>query len=213
MSEPPSHEADGHIVRRGRWDGPVVLRSLPKEVPFGFLSRLLPTSRSLELRLQLHRIPRERAIGTVRSARAIAETELEAGGSEDIAELELEAESAHELERRLAANEQRLFRVGLSLHAVAPSRSALERERAELLRRLAALGFGANVPRYDAAAAASPPSLDGGERRPSGYWHTLPTDAVAAFFPFVDEAVIEPGGILVGLLLDDAAPVFLDRWR
>lgn len=213
MSEPPSHEADGHIVRRGRWDGPVVLRSLPKEVPFGFLSRLLPTSRSLELRLQLHRIPRDRAIGTVRSARAIAETELEAGGSEEVAELELEAESAHELERRLAANEQRLFRVGLSFHAVAPSRSALERERAELLRRLAALGFGAIVPRYDAAAAAAPPSLDGGESRPAGYWHTLPTDAVAAFFPFVDEAVIEPGGVLVGLLLDDAAPVFLDRWR
>ncbi|MCI4360064.1 MAG: DUF87 domain-containing protein, partial [Thermoplasmata archaeon] len=40
----------------------------------------------------------------------------------------------------------------------------------------------------------------------------LHTDGVAAFFPFVDEAVTEPGGVLVGILLDDAGPVFLDRW-
>lgn len=213
MSEPPDQEADGHVVRRGRWDGPVVLRTLPKEVPFGFLSRLLPTSRSLELRLQIHRIPRDRAITTVRSARAVAETELEAGSSDELAELQMEADSAHQLERKLATNEQRLFRVGLTFHATAPSRTALERDRAELLRRLAALGFGAGVPRFDAALAAGAPSLDGSERRPPGYWHTLPTDAVAAFFPFVDEAVVEPGGVLVGLLLDDAAPVFLDRWR
>ena len=47
---------------------------------------------------------------------------------------------------------------------------------------------------------------------PSGTWHTLSTDGLAAFFPFVEEAVVEPNGVLVGLLLDDAAPVLLDRW-
>ncbi|MCI4361838.1 MAG: DUF87 domain-containing protein [Thermoplasmata archaeon] len=213
MSDPPAHEAEGHVVRGGRCDAPLLVRKLPREVPFGFLSRLLPTSRSLELRMQWHPIPRERAIGTVRSARAVAETELEAGGSEEVAELELEAESAHDLERRLASNEQRLFRVGLSLHAVAPNRGAVERDRTDLVRRLSALGFVPGIPRYQAAAATAPPSLDGGESRPAGYWHTLPTDAVAAFFPFVDEAVLEPGGVLIGLLLDDAAPVVLDRWR
>jgi hypothetical protein len=213
VTDRPAHEAEGHVVRAGRLDGPVVLRHLPPEVPFGFLSRLLPTSRLLELRLQLHRIPRDRAIGAVRTARAVAETELLARGSADVAELELEAESAHDLERRLAANEQKLFRVGISFHAVGPTPAALERDRAELLRRLASLGFAAAVPRYEAAAAASPPELDATESRPTGYWHMLPTDAVAAFFPFVDEAVVEAGGVLVGLLLDDATPVFLDRWR
>jgi uncharacterized protein DUF87 len=213
MTDPPSHEAEGHVVRAGKLDGPVVLRHLPPQVPFGFLSRLLPTSRSLELRLQLHRIPRDRAIDAVRSARAVAETELTAGASADVAELELEAESAHDLERRLASNEQRLFRVGISFHALGPTPGALERDRAELLRRLASLGFGAAVPRYESAAATGAPALDATEPRPSGYWHTLPTDAVAAFFPFVDEAVVEAGGVLVGLLLDDATPVFLDRWR
>jgi uncharacterized protein DUF87 len=213
MTEPPTQEAERHVVRAGRLDGPVLLRTLPREVPFGFLSRLLPTSRTLELRLQLHRIPRARAIDTVRSARAVAETELEAGNSGEVAELQLEAESAHDLERRLAVNEQRLFRVGVSLHAIAPTAAALERDRADLLRRLGALGFEAGPPRYEAAAAASAPALDGSERRPHGYWHVLPTDAIAAFFPFVDEAIVEAGGVLVGLLLDDATPVFLDRWR
>ncbi|EQD37080.1 Type IV secretory pathway VirB4 component-like protein, partial [mine drainage metagenome] len=39
-----------------------------------------------------------------------------------------------------------------------------------------------------------------------------PSDAVAALFPFADETIVEPGGVLVGLSLADASPVFLDRW-
>jgi hypothetical protein len=213
VTEPPDHESPQFVVRRGRLDGPVVVRRLPKAVPFGFLSRILPTSRAFEFRMQLHRIGRDRAIDMVRTAAAVAEAELGSGTSHEVAEIELGAESAHDLERRLAANEQHLFRVGVSFHATAGRPAALERERAELVRRLAQLGFAASVPRYQAAAAAAPPALDGSEPRPMGYWQTLPTDAVAAFFPFVDEAVAEPGGVLVGLLLDDAAPVFLDRWR
>lgn len=57
-----------------------------------------------------------------------------------------------------------------------------------------------------------PPGLSVADRRPSDYWHLLSTDGAAAFFPFVDESVAEAGGTLVGLLLEDAAPVILDRW-
>jgi hypothetical protein len=213
VSDPPTFESPSFVVRRGRLDGPVLVRVLPKEVPFGFLSRLLPTSRSFEVRMQLHPIARERAIRTVRAAGAVADAEIDSGASDDVAQLQLESESARDLERRLAANEQRLFRVGLSFHATAATAGRLERERAELVRRLTTLGFGATIPRFEAASAAGPPAFDGGELRPPGYWQTLPTDGVAAFFPFVEEAVAEPGGVLVGLLLDDAAPVFLDRWR
>jgi hypothetical protein len=213
VSVPPDHESARFVVRKGRLDGPVLARTLPRAVPFGFLSRVLPTSRAFEFRAQVHAIPRDRALALVRSAGAVADAEIESGGENELAELELEAESAHDLERKLAANEQQLFRVGLSFHATAARPAALERDRSDLVRRLAALGFGASVPQYEAAHAAAPPALDGSEPRPPGYWQTLPTDAVAAFFPFVDEAVAEPGGVLVGLLLDDAAPVFLDRWR
>ncbi len=58
----------------------------------------------------------------------------------------------------------------------------------------------------------APPELAGAETRPAGYWHTLPTDGVAALFPFIDESIVESGGILVGLALSDASPVFLNRW-
>jgi type IV secretory pathway VirB4 component len=57
-----------------------------------------------------------------------------------------------------------------------------------------------------------PPDLSATEPRPSGYWHTLPTDGVASLFPFGDETLVEPGGALLGLALFDASPVFLDRW-
>jgi hypothetical protein len=207
------HEEAGYVVRRGRLDGPLLVRSLPREVPFGFLSRLLSTRRPFELRLQVHRVGRDRALETVRAAAAVADAEIASGASDDVAALELESESAHDLERRLAGNEQSLFRVGLSFHVQAGSAGALERERAELARRLGALGFVVRVPRHEAAAATGGPRLDGSEPRPRGYWQTLPTDGVAAFLPFVDEGVAEPGGVLVGLLLDDATPVFLDRWR
>jgi hypothetical protein len=206
-------EEAGYVRRRGQLDGSLVLTSLPREVPFGFLSRVLSTRRPFELRLQLHRIGRERAVQTVRAAAAVADAEIASGAADDVAALELESESASELERRLAGNELSLYRVGLSFHARAPSRPALERERAELARRLEGLGFGVRVPRHEAALASAAPALDGSEPRPRGYWQTLPSDGVAAFLPFVDEAVAEPGGVLVGLLLDDAAPVFLDRWR
>jgi conjugal transfer ATP-binding protein TraC len=87
-----------------------------------------------------------------------------------------------------------------------------ERVRSELGRRFAAMGFHARVPAYEAALAFGPSILPVDSPRPRGYWHTLHTDGAAAFFPFIDEAVAEPDGILVGLLLEDAAPVLLNRW-
>ncbi|MCI4349396.1 MAG: DUF87 domain-containing protein, partial [Thermoplasmata archaeon] len=94
-----------------------------------------------------------------------------------------------------------------------PTRSRAERMRAELLGRLRSFGFRPRVPVYETAEVLAPPDPSGRVRRPAGFWHTLPTDGVAAFFPFVDESVVEEGGVLVGLLLDDASPVLLDRWR
>ena len=102
--------------------------------------------------------------------------------------------------------------MGVSVHAIGPNLPKTDRVRDDLRRRFRAAGFRVRVPTYEAAAATSAPDLKGTEARPAGYWHTLPTDGVAAFFPFLDEAVAEPGGVLTGLLLDDASPVFLDRW-
>ncbi len=194
---------------------PLLLPELPKEVPFGFLGRLLPTTGRSGLRLQAHRVGRAKALGLLETAGSVAEAELSdgrPGAGARTAELELESDSARELGRRIASGEEDLFRVGVAFLARGPTEARAERDRREIAGRLAALGFKTRVPAYEAAEAIAAPDLAGTERRPPGYWHTLPTDGLGAFFPFVDETVIEPGGILVGLLLDDAAPVVLDRW-
>lgn len=211
-----SVEGPAWVARGSGFQLPVLLAELPKEVPFGFVGRLLPTTETLGLELQLHRVPRARSLDLLEAAGATAEAELATGAvapGARPAELELESESARELSRAVVAGEQELFRAGICYRAMGTSRSRAELRRAELVRRLEAIGFRTRLPVYEAADALGPPDLSGTEPRPSGYWHTLPTDGVAAFFPFGDETVAEPGGVLVGLLLDDASPVVLDRWR
>jgi len=195
---------------------PVLLSELPKEVPFGFVGRLLPTSEPLGLRLQVFRVARSRSLEMLETAGATAEAELASGSASPTArssDLELESESARGLAHSVSLGEQELFRAGICLRALGPSKGRAELRRGELVRRLQSLGFRTRVPVYEAADALGPPDLAGTEPRPPGYWHTLPTDGVAAFFPFTDETLAEPGGILAGLLLDDASPVVLDRWR
>lgn len=214
MTARESVEGPGWIRVRGRYLAPLLIREFPREVPFGFLGGLCPTSESLEVLLEAHPIGSGRALELLHGARAVAEAELAHGGDGDgrSAQLHAERESARELGHQVARREQELWRVGLRFAAVASSEGAAERARTGLERRFAALGFRTRVPRYSVREALSPPGLTGAEARPTGYWQNLPTDGLAAFYPFVDETVLEPGGILVGLLLQDAAPVFLDRW-
>ena len=199
------------VGRRCR--APLLIRELPPEVSFGFLGRVLPTTEPLELRLELNRIPTPRALEILEGARVVAAAELAApGGGREASRLEAEHTSSSTLGRAVARGSQELWRVGLAFVAVGSSRVAAESMRARLVERLRAFGFQTRVPRYAVQAALAPPDLVGAQPRPAAFWHTLPSDAVAALFPFGDETVAEPGGILVGLALADASPVFLDRW-
>jgi hypothetical protein len=191
----------------------VLVRQFPPEVPFGFLGRVLTTTDPIEFGLEAHRIPPARALEILHGARAVAEAELGAGGNGgDQAELEVERSSAEELGRAIARRTQELWKVGLRFVTVGTSRTRVEAGRARLLERLATLGFRTRVPRYEVREALLPPELNPASVRPSGYWQTLPTDGLTALFPFGDETVLEAGGILVGLALADASPVFQDRW-
>jgi len=208
-------ESPGWFKRAGRVDAPFLVPHLPSEVPFGFLGRLVPTTLRGEVRIQIHRIPPERALTLLDQARAVASAELMAGGSEPGArpvELEREADSAQEVARRVAAREQELWRVGVSIHALGADPGRADRIRADLVRRFRGAGFRPRIPTYEAARATGAPDLNGTEPRPPGYWHTLHSDGVAAFFPFIEESVTEAAGVFVGLLLDEGSPVFLDRW-
>lgn len=210
--EGPSTMRRGLVV-----DAPLVVDRFPAEVPFGVLGRLLPTSAGGEARLEIRPLSPERALELLRTAGAIAEAELATAGDAGSAPptvLAQEAATAQELGQRVAQREQLLFRLGLAFVARGPSPRWAERRRLELMRRAQALGIRLRRPLYEAGLTLTPPSpTDATTARPAGYWHTLPTDGVAAFFPFVDEGVAEPGGILVGLLLEDAAPVFLARFE
>ncbi|EQD49784.1 type IV secretory pathway VirB4 component-like protein, partial [mine drainage metagenome] len=214
MTRSSAVEGPGWLRTRGRYVAPLLIREFPREVPFGFLGGLCPTSESLEVLVEAHPIGSGRALELLHGARAVAEAELAHGGDGDdrSAQLHAERESAQELGHQVARREQELWRVGVRFAAIASSEVQAERTRTGLERRLAALGFRTRVPRYAVREALAAPGLTGSEVRPAGYWQTLQTDGLAAFYPFVDEAVLEPGGVLVGLLLQDAAPVFLDRW-
>jgi len=209
----PSAE-DATTERVGqRYRAPLLLRELPPEVAFGFLERVLPTTEPVDLYLELHRIPPDRAIEMVDRALSVAEVELtEPGRGAEASRLEVERDSSHDLGLAIARRSQELWRVGIAFVATASGRVRVEAVRARLSDRLQALGFRPRIPRYEVSNALRPADPDLPGPRPGGYWHTLPSDGVASLFPFGDETVLEPGGILVGLALSDASPVFLDRW-
>jgi hypothetical protein len=196
-------------------EAPLLLQSLPPEVPFGFLGRVMPTSADVRIDLEVHPVPPGEALTILQGSEATARAELLRGESGDggrTAQLTLEAESASEFSRAVAGRRQELYRVGVVLRARGRTRAGAERGRFGLARRLHALGFRTRLPRYEAQPALAPPRLTGMDARPPGYWHTLSTDGVAAFLPFVDESILEPSGILVGIQLDDGSPTILDRW-
>ena len=211
----PVSEGRSWLARGLRVDAPVLLTDLPPAVPFGFLGRLLPSSEPVELRLVLRKLSRNSALEIVEKAAAVAEADLETRVNSPGArpsELQHDAESARELAAQVAARDQDLWRVGLSLHAGGRGRHQAEEARSRLIHRLHELGFRVRVPTFETGLIPRDPDGDELTPRPVGYWHTFATDAVAALFPFVDESIHEAGGILVGLLLDDANPIFLDRW-
>jgi hypothetical protein len=208
-------EGRSWLTRGIQVDAPVLVTDLPPAVPFGFLGKVLPTSVPVELRLTLRKLSRTSALDVAEKAAAVAEADFETRVNSPGArpsELQHDAESARELAARVAAHEQDLWRVGLSFHARGRGRERAEHSRTLLIHRLNGLGFHARLPTFETGLIPSDPNPGELSPRPTGYWHTLATDAVAALFPFVDESVHEPGGILVGLLLDDANPVFLNRW-
>jgi hypothetical protein len=208
-------EGRGWIRRSPRFLAPLLPGVLPHELSVTAIGQTLRTSEATELHLELFQIPPDRALAMLQQARSVASAELarQGDGIGPLAsELETEEASAGALGASIAQREQDLWRVGLRFCCFGRNPAAAERLREVISRRLAALGFRPRVPVYQTALATEAIDLSGRQPRPFGYWHMLHTDGVAAFYPFADETVAEPGGILIGLQLDDATPVFLDRW-
>ncbi len=214
MTAPESPVEGTTWLRVGRsYRAPLLVRRFPPELPFGFLGRLVRPTDAVEFAVEAIRLPPSRALELLHGARTVAAAELSHdGGGSAAAELEVERASAEELGRAIARRSQELWRVGLRWTAFGGSRARAEAERQRLAERLAALGFESRVPRYEVREALRPLGHRPADPRPDGYWQTVSSDGLAALFPFVDEAIWEPGGTLVGLSLADGSPVVLDRW-
>jgi hypothetical protein len=210
----PPTELSPTWLRVGRtYAGPLLVRQFPPEVAFGFLGRVLSTTEPVELALEAQRLSPDRALELLHGARAVAEAELATGGrGTPHSELEVERDAAEQFGRAVARRTQELWRVGLAFTAHGESRLRLEAVRARLAERLASLGFRTRVPRFEVVEALAGPGVPQEVRRPTGYWQTLPTDGLAALYPFGDESIVQEHGILLGLALADASPVFLDRY-
>lgn len=200
--------------KAGRFRTPVLIRTFPTEVPFGFLGGVAPTSAAVELRVEISPMSDAQADSLLRRISVNGEATVASAGSlAEGSEGEQEVERSRELARAVRTGEQRLWRVGLGFAALGGSERASAREAGALLGRLRALGFRAGIPRFEAGPSDGPGRTFAPLDRPMDWFHTLPTDGLAAMFPFADESVVEPDGVLVGLLLDDAAPIVLDRWH
>ncbi len=201
-------------LRVGRsYRTPLLVRRFPPELAFGFVGRAVRPTDAVEFAFEAVRLPASRALALLQGARSVATAELSHdGGGNATAELEVERASAEELGHAVARRTQELWRVGLRWVGVGASRARAEAERERLAERLTALGFQTRVPRYEVREALRPAGHRPEDPRPEGYWQTVSSDGLAALFPFVDEAILEPGGTLVGLSLADGSPVVLDRW-
>ena len=208
-----SPEAASWMRRGRRFLAPLLVRRFPPEVPFGFLGQIAPTSAAVEIQLQARRLASEPALAAIEGSRAVAEAELltRSGGSER-SQLEVEREEADQLGRAVAARNQEIWKVAFRLIGTGASAARAETERSRLGERMAALGFSTRIPRYEVASTLGAGVDTPSEQAPTGLLQTLTTDGLASLFPFSDETILEPGGVLIGLALSDASPVFLDRW-
>ncbi len=214
MKRSDARRAEGPTwLKIGRqYAAPILLAELPRELAFGAVARIAPPRETVELHLEAVELGSEEARTLVHRARAVAEAELAHGAGTETAPLEAARASAEELGGRLARREELLLKVGIRFVAMASSVADTTALGATVESRLSSLGFRIAESRYQSRAALAPLGSSAGGARPAAFFHTLPTDSVAAFYPFGDEAVIERHGLLVGLTLDEAAPVFLDRW-
>jgi len=204
-------EQPDHLQHQRGWSRTWYVDRLPgTELEPGWLHRLIPSG--LRVRLAWHAVPLptawivdylQRQLVSMRATRI----QKEGAGSSD-SSLAIGLPAAEDLQRRLAASQEKAFHVAIYLTLIAPTRSELEAgsKKLESAARAAICRLQQCTFRMaDGHIATLPGAADRLQRR-----RVLDTSALATFLPWLDVEVSEPGGLVVGRSRATGSAVMLD---
>ncbi len=185
----------------------------PRDVGPGWLEPLLTAEGTFDVAIHMEPLAAPVAAERLRKQRARLESarriDLDRGRLVD-PELEVAAEDAHDLARRVARGEGRLFRVGLYMTVTAANARALEVECARLRGLCASLLLATHSCTFRALQGWTSTLPLGVDRL--RMHRTFDTQALAAAFPFVTTGLPSSGdGVLYGISKGGGAVVW-DRF-
>ncbi len=200
-----------HFDHAGGWSRTWCIERLPgTELEPGWLFRLAP--RGLKVTVSWHATPLpadwivgylQRQLISMRAAR-LQEQETGAGDPGLAGALP----NAEELQRRLAASQEKAFHVSVYVtlttstqEDLRPGSAQIETAARALLCELQPCTFRM----FDAYLATRPSGIDRLERR-----RVLDSSALVTFFPWLDAELQQPGGMVVGTSQATGAPVLVD---
>src|SRR6266567_2000942 len=204
-------EQPDHLQHQRGWSRTWYVERLPgTELEAGWLHRLIPSG--LRVRLAWHAVPLptawivdylQRQLVSMRATRI----QKEGAGSSD-SSLAIGLPAAEDLQRRLAASQEKAFHVAIYLTLITPTQRELDAgsEKLESAARSAICRLQQCTFRMaDGHIATLPGAPDRLQRR-----RVLDTSALATFLPWLDVEVSEPGGLVLGRSRATGAEVMLD---
>jgi hypothetical protein len=207
-------EQRDQLLHQGGWSRTWCVERLPgTELEPGWLFCLIPPG--LHVRLAWHATPLptpwivdylQRQLVSMRASRI----QRDMAGSSD-SSLAVGLPAAEDLQRRLAASQEKAFHVSVYVTLVAPTRRALQTggERIESAARAAICGLQPCTFRMaDGHIATLPSGVDRLERK-----RVLDTSALSTFIPWLDVELAEPGGLVLGRNRSTGSPVMIDPFE
>jgi hypothetical protein len=197
----------------GTWCRTLAVAGYPREVGLGWLEPVLAAPGTLDVALHVEPVPP--LVAAERLRRQLARLESTRRLDADHGRLpdfgaEAAADDAHDLARRLARGQGRLFRLGLYLTVRARTLAELD-ERTDAVRALLGSLLLASHPAtfrsLQGWATTLPLGIDALKAR-----RTFDTEALAAGFPFASAELPGVGGVLYGRNRNTQGLVFWDRY-
>jgi uncharacterized protein DUF87 len=192
-------EQPDHLLHQGGWSRTWYVERLPgTELDPGWLFRLIPAG--VHVRLAWHATPLptawivdylQRQLVSMRANRM----QKDMAGSSD-SSLAVGLPAAEDLQRRLAASQEKAFHVSVYVTLIAPTRQALDAgaERIESAARAAICQLSPCTFRMaDGHIATLPSGVDRLQRK-----RVLDSSSLSTFIPWFDVELAEPGGFVLG---------------